>query len=93
MVERESRTSRSVAIVAAKLLSKAHTSMRITGSRSVGTAHAVDVAELASCCISLALLLDSMSVVTIGSRRPDTMIDVPAAQGRSRSHDGIDQDE
>lgn len=67
------KTSRTVAIAAVQLLGKAHTSTRITGSMSVETANVVDVAELASMLHQpLGLQLDSMSVVTIGSRRPDT---------------------
>lgn len=67
------KMSQSVAIAAVQLLGKAHTSTRITGSMSVETANVVDVAELAAMLHQpLGLQLDSMSVVTIGSRRPDT---------------------
>ncbi|BBX75580.1 type VII secretion protein EccE [Mycobacterium shinjukuense] len=58
-----------VAVVAIHLLGKAHQATRVTGSVSVQTANVIDLAELVPMLHHpLGLRLDSISVVTFGSR-------------------------
>jgi type VII secretion protein EccE len=62
-----------VAVVAIQLLGKAHTPTVFTGSTSTDTRNTVDVADLLPAMHqSLGLTLESMSVVSLGSRRRST---------------------
>ena len=62
-----------VAVVAIQLLGKPHTPTVFTGSTSTETRNTVDVAELLPAMHqSLGLTLESMSVVSLGSRRRST---------------------
>ncbi|HEY1842459.1 MAG TPA: type VII secretion protein EccE [Mycobacterium sp.] len=62
-----------VAVVAVQLLGKAHRPTLFTGSTATFTANTVDVAELLPLLHqSLGLAVDSLSVVSVGSRRRST---------------------
>lgn len=62
-----------VAVAAVQLLGKAHVATLLTGSASTNTEDTVDIGELFPLLRqSLGLTLDSLSVVTFGSRRRST---------------------
>lgn len=62
-----------VAVVAVQLLGKAHTPTIFTGSTATETRNTIDVADLESAMHqSLGLSLESLSVVSVGSRRRST---------------------
>lgn len=62
-----------IAVVAVQLLGRAHRATRITGSVSVETENVVDIAELVPMLQqALGLQLESLSVVTFGSRHGST---------------------
>ncbi|UVO11755.1 type VII secretion protein EccE [Mycobacterium sp. SVM_VP21] len=67
------RISDGVAVVAVHLLGRAHTATVATGSVNVETDNVVDVAELLPMLRhALGLVLESMSVISIGARRATT---------------------
>jgi len=62
-----------VAVVAVQLLGRAHRATRVTGSVTVATENVIDIVELAPMLRqALGLRLDSLSVVTFGSRHGST---------------------